>query len=555
MEFDKESQMEEKTGRPEVNKTALRRTILYVFILAATFTLGAVSDGVFDVIGSQQVSRQLDRFEDILRLVQKTYVDAPDMDALFEGAVEGMLRSLDPHSVYIPPIEQRAIEEQYAGEFSGIGIHFEVRKDILTVVSPIPGTPADRMGLRAGDRIIEIDDVSAVGISNDEVHRRLRGPEGTKVKITVQRTGESKPFELILTRGRIPIHSIDAAFILSDGITGYIVINQFTSVTADELEAALRGLRRDGMKRQILDLRGNSGGYRHQAAAVADKFIEGGKIIATTRGRMREVSDTLFATDGATNPYLPLVVLVNRGSASASEIVAGAIQDHDRGLIIGQPTFGKGLVQLPFQMDDGAVVRITISRWYTPSGRCVQRSYDNGIGEYLAEIYREGHGEDMDSAAVDSSQVFFTRTGRRVYGGHGIHPDLQIDPGQLSDYGSRLLRERVLFEWAQMLAERIDQPEMEFVRFRDEWSLSRALELEFFDFAAERGIAFDPEGWRLDREFLLAQIKGELAQRLYNGRTFLWQILISSDAVVDSARAHMGEADELAKRSLLGDKG
>ncbi|MEJ2754215.1 MAG: S41 family peptidase, partial [Chloroflexota bacterium] len=265
------------------------------------------------------------------------------------------------------------------GEFNGIGIQFEIRDGAITVVSPIPGTPADRMGLRAGDKIVEIEGQNALGISNDEVRKKLRGPAGTQVTIGVKRAGKPDIIELTLTRGRIPIHSVEAAFMLDDGKTGYIMISQFTAVTEEELDEALAELDRLGMRQLILDLRGNSGGYRVMANEVADKFLVEGEIILTTAGRAKGTSDTLWATEH-THKYIPLTLLVSNGSASASEIVAGAIQDQDRGLIIGQPTFGKGLVQYPFELDDGSVVRITISRWYTPSGRCVQRPWDNGFG-------------------------------------------------------------------------------------------------------------------------------------------------------------------------------
>lgn len=540
-------------------------------ILVIVFLLGVLFSGrVRQAAEPSRYPPELQKFEEVLRLVDRTYVDSPDDSLMIEGAIEGMLRKLDPHSVYIPPQEQERVQERFDGEFSGIGIQFEIRDDLLTVVSPIPGTPADRMGLRAGDRIIKIDGVSAIGITNDQVFKRLRGPEGSQVTITVQRPGrEDEPFDLKLNRGKIPIHSIQASFLLPDGITGYIMISQFTAVTESEFEEALEDLEKQGMKQLVLDLRGNSGGYRAMAREVSDKFLKGGDIILTTKGRAPGASDTLWATDEETRPNLPLVVLVNRGSASASEIVAGAIQDQDRGLILGTSTFGKGLVQLPFELKDGSVVRITISRWYTPAGRCVQRPYDEGIGEYYEEaLGLNDLGKDSASAAtagphrtasqkLDSGneQKYYTRTGRVVYGGRGIKPDKVIDPGTLSRYGTKLVREQVLIDYANTMADTLRKPWMPFPRFRDEWMPNDSQVKGLIEFAKKRGIPFDRKGWQEDRDYLLNQVKGELAQRLYNSRDYLWQILISQDPLIDSAVVSMPEADSLAKAVSLREDG
>ena len=518
------------------------RLVLYAVALAAAFLLGAQAGGGIGIASSPALSRQFAKLGEVLRLVRESYVDEPDVYAMIEGAVEGMLRPLDPHSVYIPAKDQQEVEERFGGEFGGVGIIYEIRDEVLTVVSPIRGTPADRMGLRAGDRIVAIDGVSAIGITNDQVHRRLRGPEGSQVTIRVERPGVEQTFELTLTRGKIPIHSVESAFLLEDGITGYIMISQFTAVTETELDQALRRLRREGMEQLILDLRGNSGGYRSQAEAVADRFIEGGRVLFSTRGRIPSANEVRRATDEVTFPYLPLVVLVNRGSASASEIVAGAIQDLDRGLIVGEPTFGKGLVQTPFELGDGSVVRITTSRWYTPSGRCVQRPWDKGIGEY----YTEALG-DHDTTETDTTSPYYTRVGRKVYGGRGIIPDKRVDPGRLSDYGAALLRERAIFDWAQLAADSIGKPNEPFDSFLRDWHFSREEVEKFLRYAGRHGVDFDREGWIADRDYLLNQLKAEVAQRLYNGREYLWQVLIEGDEVVRVARGLVQEADSLAR--------
>jgi carboxyl-terminal processing protease len=527
-----------------------RKAFWIITVFLAAYAAGLWSSEIIDrrTMPDPAASYSFTKFDEVVSLVSQAYVDDPDLAAMVEGSIEGLLEKLDPHSVYIPPEEQKNVEERFAGEFSGIGIQFDIRNQYLTVVSPIPGTPADRMGLRAGDKIVEIEGETAFGITNDQVRKRLRGPSGSKVEISVLRHGVDDPFEMKLTRGKIPIHSVEAAFMLDDDITGYIMISQFTAVTEGEFEDALRKLEKSGMKQLILDLRGNSGGYRGQAREVADRFINSGEIITTTKGRARGASDTLRATKRGTRD-LPLVILVNRGSASASEIVAGAIQDHDRGLIIGQNTFGKGLVQLPFELADGSVVRITISRWYTPSGRCVQRPYDDGLVEYYMNGHENGDPE-LDSDTLKT--VFYTRTGRKVYADNGIQPDVKLEPGLLSTYGSELMRERIPLAWTQEYADEIKlNKSMDFKSFRDTWKLSSGQLSTFFDFATEKGIEYKAEDWEEDEDYLLSQIKAEVAQRLFNGREYLWQILISADETVDSALSRMGEAEELHNKPSL----
>ncbi|MDP8206164.1 MAG: S41 family peptidase [Candidatus Electryonea clarkiae] len=544
-------------------KINLQRAFVLAVVVSCSFWLGIFASNNLSFFELDR-SGPIEKFVDVLQLVTGSYIDPVNPDTLVEGSIEGMLRRLDPHSVYIPSLEQNQIAEVFAGEFYGIGIQFEIRDNAILVVSPIPGTPADRMGLRAGDRIIEIDGINTIGITNDLVFKRLRGPRGSAVRVKVARNGEES-FELILTRGKIPIHSVESAFILRDGITGYILVNQFTAVTASELDMALDSLRSQGMKQLILDLRGNSGGYLSQADEVADRFIEGGQLIVSTDGRISISSEKMYSSQRATIPYLPLIILVNRGSASASEIVAGAIQDLDRGLIIGQPTFGKGLVQSPFQLNDGSVVRLTTARWYTPSGRCVQRPWDEGLGEYLmmsledpadTEEADDTSGTDIKSDHEGSTRIpYKTRTGRIVYGESGITPDIIIDPGKLSKYSSKLFRDRVFINWTREFADKLNAVEMPFSTFRDEWTLTRAQEKDFIDYASEQGIEFDKQGWQSDRSFMISQIKAEVAQRLYNGRQYLWQILVTEDKQVNAALEHMNEADELARKPILESNG
>ncbi len=535
--------------REQVN---ISKVLILSLAMAGAYLIGMATGGRLGFYGAT-VPPSFNKFSEVLHLVDKAYVDDVAVDTLVQGAIEGLLSNLDPHSVYIPPKEQTQIAERFAGEFSGIGIQFEIRDNHILVVSPIPGTPADRLGLSAGDRIVEIDGVSTFGITNDDVFERLRGPEGSEVRLTILRPGEDEQFELVVTRSRIPIHSVDAAFLLDDGITGYVIINQFTSITTIELETALDSLALLGMKQLVVDLRGNSGGYLGQADQVANLFLPGGREIVSTEGRILNEREALYSSNvhtplGHSFQQIPLVVLVDNGSASASEIVAGAIQDNDRGLIIGRPTFGKGLVQSPFNLEDGSVVRITTARWYTPSGRCVQRPWDKGLGEYFMEASGLVEEEDSTSSDMDATrkQQYHTRTGRTVYGNEGIRPDLDVDPGRLSDYGVKLVRSRVVIDWSRKLADSLAIPEMDFVNFRDHWTLSPELEREFIRYAKkEKDIEFDARGWAEDRKFILNQIKAELAMRIYNGREFMWQVLVTEDNQVREAMRQMEQADSL----------
>ncbi|RMI08709.1 MAG: S41 family peptidase, partial [Calditrichaeota bacterium] len=313
---------------------------------------------------------QLKKLLKVARLADLYYVEEVNWEEAVEGAITGMLEKLDPHSVYIPPEKVKENKESFAGKYEGIGIQFDIINGYLTVIAPIPGSPSDQLGIRSGDRIIKINGESAIGLTSDEVISRLKGPRGTAVRVTIQRPGVSEPLEFTIVRDVIPISTITAHFMVDDS-TGYLAINRFAAITAREVEEKLAELEAQGMKRLLLDLRGNSGGYLHEAVKVAGKFIPGHKLIVYTRGRDGRIDEEYYADQfprKVVRSY-PLIVLIDRGSASASEIVAGAIQDHDRGLIVGENSFGKGLVQKEFSLQDGSAVRITTARYYTPSGR------------------------------------------------------------------------------------------------------------------------------------------------------------------------------------------
>jgi len=412
-------------------------------ILALTFSYkyDEIEAKVSNVISYYQ---KMDR---ILQIVQQVYVDEPDTDKMMEGAINGMLDKLDPHSSYIPADKQKEVDEDFKGEFGGIGIEFEIKDKVLTVVSAIPDTPSEKIGLQPGDKIVKIDNKTSYSITTEDVFKRLKGKIGTPVNISVMRAGLTKPLEYEIIRAAIPIYSVTAKCLLTDHKTGYVAINRFAQKTAAELEEALKTLEAAGMKQLILDLRGNPGGLMDQAVDVVDKFLPPGKMIVFTKGRIQEVYSEYFSYDKANYRKYPVIVLIDGGSASASEIVSGALQDQDRAFIVGTRSFGKGLVQRPFDLKDGSVARITIARYYTPTGRCIQRPYDSETGNYTIDSFAED--EDQPTDSVKKKESYFTlRKHRKVFGGGGIMPDSVVKAESLTPLLYDLYRKNIFKDLA-----------------------------------------------------------------------------------------------------------
>lgn len=493
---------------------------------------------------AKDVNRQLAKLSYVLRVVRDVYVEEPDMGELLDGAIRGLLEKLDPHSVYIPADAQKRIKERFEGEFEGIGIQFVIQNKVLTVVSPIPGTPADRLGIRAGDRIIKIEGVSAYGITNEEVFEKLRGPKGTQVTVTISREGIPDPMDFTITRDKIPIHSVSAALLLEDGQTGYINIMQFTAVTEEEVSQAMDSLLNIGMKRLLLDLRGNPGGYLNQAWRVADLFIpDKGKTIVYTKGRIPKSNQTYSSTGRGKKYDFPLIVLISHGSASASEIVSGAVQDLDRGLVAGQTSFGKGLVQTPFDLPDGSVVRITTARYYTPSGRLIQRPYDKGVADYI----EEGRS-DRDESGVDTTdrEVYYTASGRLVFGGGGIRPDTIIAPDMASAQTYQLMSKRLFFEYASDFA--LKHPDLgeDFSQFSKEFQITDEMLQDFRELVRAKDIELDTAAWNADEGFIKDALRGEIASTLFNRRQYYYAVRVQGDRQVQTALTLFDRAEEIA---------
>ena len=366
----------------------------------------------------------------LLRIIDDQYVDTVNMGELVEEAMPQILSELDPHSSYIPAKDLEAVNADLKGSFSGIGIQFTIQNDTIHVNSVIQGGPSEKVGLMAGDRIVEVDDSAFVGkiVTNSEAMKRLKGEKGSKVKLGVYRPGEKGLLHFTVIRGNIPVKSIDAAYMINEKV-GYIKVNKFGETTYPELLIALAKLNQKNCEGLIVDLRGNTGGYMAAAIQMVNEFLPNNRLIVYTQGRKSPRED--YNSNGTgSNQKMPLVVLVDEGSASASEIFAGAIQDNDRGTIVGRRSFGKGLVQQPIEFSDGSAIRLTIARYYTPSGRCIQKPYEKGKeSEYELDLLtRYEHGEffSADSIKQDETEVYHTRLGRPVYGGGGIMPDIFV---------------------------------------------------------------------------------------------------------------------------------
>ncbi|MEO5616829.1 MAG: S41 family peptidase [Candidatus Eisenbacteria bacterium] len=457
------------------------------------------------------LTTQLDLFSNVLYLVQNQYVDAPDNSKLMRGAIEGMLKTLDPHSLYLPPQRADRMDEDFRGEYSGIGVQFEIRDGKIVVLSPMEGTPSYRLGIRAGDRIVEIEDKPlAKPLTTEDVFKALRGPAGSTVRVAIEREGEPELLRYAIERAKIPIESIPYSFIIRPGV-GYVRPIRFAQTTGEELEEAVIKLKGQGMKHLLIDLRSNSGGLLSQAVDVLDQLVPKEKLLVYTRGRAPSANSDYRSSGRVKQADLPVVVLIDHGSASASEIVAGAVQDLDRGLVAGTNSFGKGLVQNQFRLNDGSKLLLTIAHYYTPSGRVIQRDYSK-FGD-REEYALEAHKDDVPSDSVMATRPKFkTGAGRTVYGGGGIYPDVVIkDPPLLTRPQADMMQKRVFFEFAtHYVAQRKGQ----------KWTvetLGPDFKLADSDWAGlrkvmdDRKVALTDSVWTADRPFMHWQVRAELA--------------------------------------------
>ncbi|MBS1555280.1 MAG: S41 family peptidase [Bacteroidetes bacterium] len=492
--------------------------------IAGGVLLGA---GLTNKSGGSEVSRDVQKLREVLNLVKSEYVDETKTDDLVEDAIAHMLGKLDPHSAYISSKDRVAANEDLQGNFEGIGIEFSIFNDTLTVVAALSGGPSEAVGLRPGDKIVKVNDkvIANTKLTNLDVMRYLKGPKGTEVKIEVMRKGKKEPITFTIIRDKIPQFSVDAAYLVAPDI-GYIKVNRFSQNTHQEVHDAMIKLRKEGMKKLVLDLQGNPGGYMDQAIAIADEFLPKGEKIVFTKGQEKRYDEDALATEKGDFEKGDLIVLVNEGSASASEIVSGALQDNDRALVVGRRSFGKGLVQRPFNLSDGSEVRLTISRYYTPSGRSIQKPYEN-LDEYdkdMVKRYKNGEFFTPDSIHFNDSLRYKTVNGRTVYGGGGIMPDyfVPLDTTLTSKYFNELSYANVLREFAFNYAEQNNTvlKKMTFAKYQQDFVVADAMLNYLVDLGRKHKIEPDLKDLKKNKKLFQVYLKAEIARRVWGNEAF-----------------------------------
>ena len=481
------------------------------------------------VSNSQTIDEHTMKFWRVLNQIGLSYVDVVDKSKLTEAAVIAMLKELDPHSYYITKEEMSRVNEDMKGSFEGIGVQFQLINDTLVIISPISGGPSEKVGIMAGDRIIFVDgeNIAGVGITNEKVFKKLRGDKGTQVTLGIKR-GEEKNIEYYnVIRDVIPVHSLDASYMI-DNEVGYIKLNRFSETTKEEYQTALKDLQKKGMKHLILDLTGNPGGLMNMAVDLSDEFLEKGQLIVYSEGLKARTEEYKATTKGN---FLTgkLVIMVDRGSASASEIVAGAVQDWDRGVIVGRRTFGKGLVQKQHGLPDGSAFRLTVARYHTPTGRVVQKPYEMNDKEYHKEVYRRsGENYSADSIEFPDSLKYSTlKRGRTVYGGGGIMPDIfvPIDTTDYSEFYLKLLRKRTftqfIMKYLDTNRDNLKKTYKTSADFDKKFVVNDKFLNEFYEYA-NKTHELSPKEGELERSerSIKIQLKALLARNLYDQNAF-----------------------------------
>ena len=554
-----------------------------LLVLLAVVLGVAIGMQARDVVSSDSGADNLRKIEEAFNFIGRNYVERVDSARLSEDAIEGMLKGLDPHSIYIDASDMRRVRENFEASFEGIGIYYEFLegpddRDTLAVLMPIAGGPSEEAGLLAGDRIVTVDDTTAVGWETPEVEKYLKGPKGTQVEVEVRRRGFERPLTFTITRDKIPLHTVIASHMIDD-VTGYIKLQRFARTSYDEFMTALRSLEAQGMERLVFDLRDNAGGLMEMAIRISDEFLPDGDLVVYTQSRRADFNREYRARAGGAFEDRPVIVLVNENSASASEIVAGALQDHDRALVVGRRTFGKGLVQQQFQLTDGSVLQMTISRYYTPSGRLIQTPYERGetdedyyaskvdLVEHDRELLSGADGAVMASAVVErvpDSLLFKTDAGRTVYGGGGILPDYLVPVDTVSAALRTVIARSLDSEFARTyidgnaaLRDEWGGRETEFVRsyqvdaevFSAFEDYARSREVEIVSRAPENDEERDGLLVRSEldaaRPLVEARIKAYLARRLFGIEAF-YPVVQTIDPTFMEAMELWPQASDLA---------
>ena len=526
-------------------------------IFLALFLIGPIVSQAQNEVQENQV-----KFARLLRLVDGYYVDSSDVSDLTEKAIVHLLEELDPHSTYISKEEVDKMNEPLKGNFEGIGISFNIYKDTLMVTTTISGGPSEKVGLRAGDRIVEVDDknIAGIGLKNSDVFDLLRGEKGTKVDLTIARKGESNPLDFTVVRDKIPIFSLDASYML-DEETGYIKLNKFSATTTDEFTTAMNDLKHEGVKNLVLDLRNNGGGYLKSAIELADQFLNDDQLIVYTDGTNDPRREYKATTKGSFEEG-KVVVLVNEGSASASEIVSGAIQDWDRGLIIGRRSFGKGLVQKPFFLNDGSMVRLTTAHYYTPSGRCIQKPYEDGVSEYRKDYAnRISNGEMFSADSIHFDDDLKHKTlvnGRDVYGGGGVMPDIFVPMDTSSHYAylNNLRRKRVTYnfvlDYVDVHREELLKKYSSFDKFNEKFAITKEDVDQVVTKGIEEGIEKDEESLVFLEDNLKRELKALIARDVYS-RNDMYKVLNEEDDAILKALDVIENQDKYAALLVTAD--
>ncbi len=522
--------------------------ILFRIMMPAILLAFLVQGG----LKAQMFSDESLKFSQALNWIGKYYVDSVDKSELVETAIREMLETLDPHSTYLTREEVKAMSEPLQGNFEGIGISFNILEDTLFVINPVPGGPSEEVGIRPGDRIVLIggENVAGVGIQNSDVYAKLKGPKGTQVKVSVYRRKAKNLLDFTITRDKIPIHSLDASYMIGAG-TGYVKLNRFSFSTLEEFREACTQLEKEGMEDLILDLSGNGGGYMDVSVKLADEFLDDRKLIVYTEGISHE-KRKYYATQKGSFKDGRLVVIIDQTSASASEILAGALQDWDRAVIVGRRSFGKGLVQNPMLLIDSSMIRLTIARYYTPTGRLIQKPYDNGMEEYSKELvnrYNNGELSTEDSIHFPDSLRYETLVSHRsVYGGGGIMPDyfVPIDTSFITDYYSKLDRKRIIPVFALTYIDdhrnELQERYPSFVDFRDEFEVTEELLHELTGYATGENIQYVPEQFEISRPGIQLRLKAYMGSYLYTSAAF-YEIVNRENPSVLQALEVLGNRD------------
>lgn len=527
----------------------------------STILVACIIAGVIGNIATAQISDAMRKLNTALFAVTQLYVDTVDDNKLVEDAIKGMLEPLDPHSSYSTAEETRELNEPLEGNFSGIGIQFNMNKDTLYVIQVIAGGPAERVGMRAGDRIITVNDTTIAGVKmkNTDIMKRLRGPEGTKVDVGVLRKGSKDPIAFRITRAQIPIYSIDASYMV-DGKTGYIRVSRFAATTHDEFVEALDKLREEGMTQLILDLQGNGGGYLLSAVDMANEFLNDGQLIVYTEGDKAPRSEAIAEGTGTFNQG-KVVILVDESSASSSEILTGALQDWDRAVVIGRRTFGKGLVQRPIPFSDGSMIRLTVARYHTPAGRCIQKPYDKGNEAYARDIYtRYINGELMHADSIhfaDSLQYSTLVNHRTIYGGGGIMPDVfvPLDTTRITDYHRDIVAKGTLNQYAINYIDhnrkRLANQYKEVYDFVENFKVDDKMMQELKKLGDADSVKYNEEQAARSKELIARQLKALIARDLFDTGAY-FMVMNPSDPTFIKACEIIGDDKEFNR--LLGRK-